>query len=165
MTARGDVLPGEFGEFGPYGGDAHETSAGSPYGSVHRCRLGRGRPSGTVLPLSIRNGSVIVTMPAEVDISNAEPTRQELLRLVRSRLGPDDRDGVLGVVLDWASAPFLTMAGVAVLEDFHRRTEAAGLPLRLVLGHGLPRKVLRIVGLDGAMPVHDTVEQALLPPR
>ncbi|MDG4862972.1 STAS domain-containing protein [Streptomyces sp. T-3] len=114
------------------------------------------------LQTSIRQGCLIVEMPPEVDIGNAEPLRQELRELCRTLLDPSSRDGVLSaVVVDWAAAPFLTMAGVAVLDDFRQQAGERGLPVRVVASHRWPRAVLRIVGLNGVLAIHDSVEQAL----
>ena len=113
------------------------------------------------LHTSVRHGCLIVEMPPEVDLGNAEPLRQELREMCRTLLSPATRDGVSAVVVDWAAAPFLTIAGVAVLDDFRQRVAQCGLPVRVVASRRSPRAVLQIVGLDGVLPVHDTVEQAL----
>ncbi|MFE6157665.1 STAS domain-containing protein [Streptomyces sp. NPDC056486] len=113
------------------------------------------------LHTSVRQGCLVVQMPPEVDIGNAEPLRWELRAVCRALLDRASRDGVSAVVVDWAAAPFLTMAGVAVLEDFRQRVDAGGVPLRLVASRRVVRAVLRIVGLNDVLAIHDTVEQAL----
>lgn len=113
------------------------------------------------LQTSVRQGCLIVEMPPEVDIDNAEPLRQELRGLCRTQLSPASRNGVSAVVVNWAAAPFLTMAGVAVLDDFRQQAGELGLPVRVVASKRWPRAVLRIVGLNGEMAIHDTVDQAL----
>ncbi|WP_406212520.1 STAS domain-containing protein [Streptomyces canus] len=91
-----------------------------------------------------------------MDISNAEPLRQELRELCRGPLDPGSRDGAASVVVDWTAAPFLTMAGVAVLDDFRRQAGERGVPVRVVASRRWPRAVLRIVAFDDVVPVHDT---------
>lgn len=113
------------------------------------------------LQTSVRRGCLIVEMPAEVDIGNAEPLRQELRDICRTLLSLVSRDGLSAVVVDWAAAPFLTMAGVAVLDDFRQQAAECGVAVRVVASRRWPRAVLRIVGLDGVLSVHDAVEQAL----
>ncbi|MGW5866660.1 STAS domain-containing protein [Streptomyces sp. NPDC055239] len=113
------------------------------------------------LHTSVRQGCLIVRMPPEVDIGNAEPLRWELREMCRTRLDRAARDAVSAVVVDWAAAPFLSMAGVAVLNDFRQRVDAHGVPLCLVASRRVVRAVLRIVGLNDVLPIHDTVEQAL----
>lgn len=113
------------------------------------------------LQTSVRQGCLIVEMPPEVDISNAESLRQELRGLCRTQLSPGSRDGASAVVVDWTCAPFLTMAGVAVLDDFRQQAGELGLPVRVVTSKRWPLAVLRIVGLNGVMAIHDTVDQAL----
>ncbi|WP_329394901.1 STAS domain-containing protein [Streptomyces melanogenes] len=117
------------------------------------------------LRISRRQDALIVVLPPEVDIGNAESVRADLHELCRTRLEPESRNGVSRVVVDWAGAPFLTMAGVAVLEDFRLRATAQGLAVHLVACGRWPRAVLRITGVDGAVTVHDTVDQALADQR
>ncbi|MGW8375500.1 STAS domain-containing protein [Streptomyces sp. ODS28] len=113
------------------------------------------------LRVAERGGRLIVTMPGELDIANAEAVRQELRSLCRERLGAAGPHRVSGVVVDWSAAPWLTCAGVAVLEDFREQLEAYGVPVGLVAGRCLPRKVLRLVGMDGMLPVYDSLAAAL----
>ncbi|MGW6054480.1 STAS domain-containing protein [Streptomyces sp. NPDC055189] len=113
------------------------------------------------LHTSVRQGCLVVEMPPEVDIGNAEPLRGELRETCRTLLDRSSRDRVSAVVVDWAAAPFLTMAGVAVLDDFRQRVDERGVPLRVVASRRTARAVLRIVGLNEMLTVHDTLEQAL----
>lgn len=113
------------------------------------------------LRTSARHGRLIVEMPREVDISNAEPLRQELRDVCRTLLAPASHDRPTAVVVDWSAAPFLTIAGVAVLDDFRRQAGTHGVPVRVVVSRRWPRAVLRMVGLKSLLAIHDTVEQAL----
>ncbi|MGW5733620.1 MULTISPECIES: STAS domain-containing protein [Streptomyces] len=113
------------------------------------------------LQTSVRQGCLVVKMPPEVSVGNAEELRRELRELCRTRLDRSSRDRVSAVVVDWADVPFLTLTGVAVLEDFRERAVERGVPIRLVASRRVPRAVLRIAGLDGVLAIHDTVEQAL----
>src|SRR3954471_11965454 len=101
------------------------------------------------LQIYVRQGCLIVEMPAEVDIFNAERLRAELRDLCRGRLAPQAKDRISSVVVDWSAAPFLTMAGTAVLEDFRRAVRETFTPFMVVIPKGLPRRVLHIVGWDG----------------
>ncbi|MEU3737117.1 hypothetical protein AB0E78_08615 [Streptomyces sp. NPDC032198] len=66
------------------------------------------------------------------------------------------------VVVDWADVPFLTLAGVAVLEDFREGRGRSNAGSRSAWWPRTEcRAVLRIVGLDDVLAIHDTVEQAL----
>jgi len=109
----------------------------------------------------LRQGCLVVQMPPEVDIGNAEPLQRALREMCRTLLDRASRDGVSAVVVDWAEAPFLTMAGVAVLDDFRQRVDESGVPLRLVASHRAARAVLHIVGRNDVLTIHGTVEQAL----
>ncbi|MFF1298323.1 MULTISPECIES: hypothetical protein [unclassified Streptomyces] len=50
--------------------------------------------------------------------------------MCRTRFSPSSPDGVAAVVVDWAAAPFLTMAGVAVLEDLRQQVGKQGIAVR-----------------------------------
>lgn len=113
------------------------------------------------LRISRKQDALVVVLPPEVDIGNAESVRADLHELCRTRLEPDSRNAVSKVVVDWAAATFLTMAGVAVLEDFRRRATDQGLAVHLVASGRWPHAVLRLTGVDGALTVHDTLDQAL----
>jgi sirohydrochlorin ferrochelatase len=63
----------------------------------------------------------------EVDIGNAELLRRDLRSLCRTHVSPSSPDGVAAVVVDWAAAPFLTLAGVAVLEDLRQQAGEQGI--------------------------------------
>ncbi|MER7176690.1 STAS domain-containing protein [Streptomyces mesophilus] len=113
------------------------------------------------LQMEQRGTALVLSMPAEVDISNAAQIAGELREVCRTRLTGDQGLSVRLVVVDWSTAGFLTMAGTAVLEDFHHRLNQLGVPARLVTDRSLPRKVLHLVGLAGRLPLFDTVQQAL----
>ncbi|MEU5896852.1 STAS domain-containing protein [Streptomyces venezuelae] len=117
------------------------------------------------LQIHVRQGCLIVEMPAEVDISNAERLRAELRDVCRGRLAPQSKGRISSVVVDWSAAPFLTMAGTAVLEGFRQAVRETSTPFMVVVPKGLPRKVLHIVGWDEQMPLLDSLDQALMQAR
>ncbi|MFG2500471.1 STAS domain-containing protein [Streptomyces sp. NPDC048441] len=84
------------------------------------------------LQISFRQGCLTVEMPPEVDIANAETVREQLREVCRSRLDHDSRGGVTMAVVDWTAATFLTMAGVAVLEEFRLATKERATPVELI---------------------------------
>lgn len=114
-----------------------------------------------MLQISGMQGALIVRVPVEVDISNAETVRAQLRDLCRTRLGPGSRADVVAVVVDLTEAPLLTMAAVAVLDEFRIAVQEAGAAVRLVVRGRSPRTVLRVLALDGLLPVFDSVDQAL----
>ncbi len=109
----------------------------------------------------LQGTALVVSMPAEVDISNAAQIAGELREVCRTRLTDEQGRPVRLVVVDWSAARFLTTAGLTVIEDFHGRLEQLGLTAHLVTDRWLPRKVLRLVGLVGRPPLFDSVPQAL----
>ncbi|MBC9712559.1 STAS domain-containing protein [Streptomyces sp. TRM66268-LWL] len=108
-----------------------------------------------------RGAALVVALPAEVDISNAAEIGGELRALCRSRLVDAQDRPVRLVVVDWSAAGFLTMAGTALLEDLHRHLEQLDVTTRVVTDRRLPRKILHLVGLDGRLPLFDSLQQAL----
>lgn len=113
------------------------------------------------LQTCVRQGCLVVKMPSEVSSENAESLRWELREMCRTRLERASRDGVSAVVVDWSEVPYLTLAGAALLDDLRQRVLESGVQLRIVATHGAPRAMLRIVGLNDVLAVHDSVGQAL----
>lgn len=86
---------------------------------------------------AVTQGCLVVELPPELDVSNAEYVRMQWAELCRARLGPAATQTAGTVVVDWSKAPFITMRGVAVLEGLRARDglrHGAGLP-------GAPRRV------------------------
>lgn len=101
-----------------------------------------------------RGEVVVARVAGELDISNAETTGGELERAVprASR----------GLVLDFSELTFLDSSGVSMLFALARRLGSHRQELRVVApaGHAVAR-VLEIVELGSAAPVHDTVDDAV----
>lgn len=84
----------------------------------------------------------VVTLPAEIDVTNAEKTRQAL-ESAASRDAPV-------LVIDMAQTTFCDSAGVAAIIAAHKQATAAGIQLRLV-APGVMR-ILTLVGVDQLLP-------------
>ncbi|MFJ8143366.1 STAS domain-containing protein [Streptomyces sp. NPDC096013] len=113
------------------------------------------------LQISNGQGYLIVQMPAEVDIANAETVRQQLRDLCRSQLDAGSRNSVTSVVVDWSASSILTMAGLTVLEDFRLAAAEARTPVKVVVSRRLPRKVLEMWGLNDVVPLYESVDHAV----
>jgi anti-anti-sigma factor len=100
------------------------------------------------------DGVPIVHVRADIDAANATRVRQELADCYQR-----DTDTV---VLDLTETTYLDSAGIDMLFRLSERLRQRRSRLVLVIADGSQLQRLgRIVGLDRAMAVHDTVEQAL----
>jgi anti-sigma B factor antagonist len=109
-------------------------------------------PAGVEL---IRNGTVIVArMPVEVEISQAPSLRGQLMQAV------ENRD--LGLVIDMTATEYLDSSGVNMLFELGELLEARQLRMAIVMPQGgLVERVVSIVDLGSAMPIHRDVESAV----
>lgn len=109
-------------------------------------------PAGVEL---IRNGTVIVArMPVEVEISQAPSLRGQLMQAV------ENRD--LGLVLDMTATEYLDSSGVNMLFELGELLGARQLRMAIVMPQGgLVERVVSIVDLGSAMPIHRDVESAV----
>lgn len=101
-----------------------------------------------------RGEVVVARVAGELDISNAELTGGDLERAVprASR----------GLVLDFSELAFLDSSGVSMLFSLARRLGSHRQELRVVAPTGQAvGRVLEIVELGRAAPVHDSVDDAL----
>jgi anti-sigma B factor antagonist len=107
-------------------------------------------------PVAWLHGAAVITLPTEIDISNADQVRDELLSLLNR--GP----GVL--IVDMAQSTFCDSAGVNALVRAHKRATASGAEMRLVVAAPGVQRVLAITGVDHLIPVYPSVAASLAPP-
>jgi anti-anti-sigma factor len=103
----------------------------------------------------IRDGRVIVArMPVEVEISQAPLLRGQLMQAV------ENRD--LGLVVDMTATQYLDSSGVNMLFEIGEGLAARQLQMAVVMPQGgLVERVVSIVNLGSAMPIHRDVESAV----
>lgn len=103
----------------------------------------------------IRNGQVIVArMPVEVEITQAPSLRGQLVQAV------ENRD--LGLVIDLTATEYLDSSGINMLFELGEGLAARQLRMAVVmLQGGLVERVVSIVDLGSAMPIHRDVESAV----
>jgi anti-anti-sigma factor len=89
---------------------------------------------------------VVVTLPSEIDLTNASEVQDALARALEN--------GTAVVIADAAETTFCDCAGVRELIRAHRRATAAGTELRVA--SPTSPEVRRILGLTGASQVLDT---------
>ena len=97
-----------------------------------------------------------MTLPAEVDISNAGLVRQDLLAVVAH--------GASLVIADMTATTFCDSAGVTALVRVVRQASAQGSGLRLATGAPAVIRVLALTGIDKLIEVYPSVAAALADP-
>jgi anti-anti-sigma factor len=106
------------------------------------------------MQLSLDEGLLLVRLSGEVDSSNAAE-----LRTAITEATPNDAHGL---VLDLASVDYLDSAGIHLLYRLRESLRARSLGLRVVVPPGsVVTDALRLAGVQGAVELDDTVEEAL----
>lgn len=97
--------------------------------------------------------TVVVTMPAEIDIANASRLASELDAAILQ--------GVKALVIDMTFTTFCDSQGVKVIVRTRRRAEAEGVDLRLVTASPQVLRILSVTALDTVVRVYRRLEDAL----
>jgi anti-sigma B factor antagonist len=98
---------------------------------------------------------VVVTLPAEIDIANADAVGEQLA----AALVP----GVRVVIADMTATAFCDSRGVRMLVLAQRQAVANDAELRLLLPNPRVMRVWRIMGLETVLPVYQSLDEALAP--
>ena len=98
-----------------------------------------------------------MTLPVEVDISNAGLVRQDLLAVVAQ--------GASLVIADMTATTFCDSAGVTALVRVARQATAQGSGLRLAAGAPAVIRMLALTGVDKLIEVYPSVAAALADPE
>ena len=93
----------------------------------------------------------VITMPTEIDATNAGQIRQALV----SALGHD----VAVLVVDMIATTFCDSAGVQAIIAARNEAATTGTHLRLAATDAL--RILTLVGVDQLIPIYPTLEAAL----
>ena len=99
---------------------------------------------------------VIVTLPAEIDMANADR--------VGEQLAAASAPGVQVIIADMTATTFCGSAGISTLLLACRRAAALGTDLRLLLPCPRVLSVMKILGVDAVLPIYHSLEQALAGP-
>jgi anti-sigma B factor antagonist len=103
------------------------------------------------------SGPVIVPMPAEIDLANADHVGAQLCLAASP--------GVTVIVADLTATQFCDSAGIRTLLYARDNVAAHRAQLRLaVASGGAVRHALQAVGLQHVLPIYPTVEAALAAP-
>ena len=93
----------------------------------------------------------VITMPAEIDITNAGQVREALLSAAS--------DGAVVLVVDMSRTTFCDSAGVQAVIAAYRHAAVTGTQLRLVATAVL--RIFTVIGADQLIPVYPTLDAAL----
>jgi anti-sigma B factor antagonist len=104
-------------------------------------------------PVQWHDRVAVATAPTEIDISNADKFRDDLLSVVK--------EGPAALVVDMSKTTFCDSAGVNGLVRVYQQGLAAGAPVRLVIIASAVKRVLVITGVDRLIGTFPTVEAAL----
>ena len=107
-------------------------------------------------PVAWLGEAAVITLPEEIDISNSEQVRDELLSLLNRA------PAVL--IVDMAETTFCDSAGVNALVRAHKRATASGAEIRLVVASLGVQRVLAITGVDRLIPVCPSLTASLPEP-
>jgi anti-sigma B factor antagonist len=102
----------------------------------------------------LRIGQVaVVTLPEEIDVTNADAVQGELLAVMDA--------GAALLIADMSKTNFCDSAGVSALVRVFRRASASGRSMRLVVGRPAVRRVLSITGVDRLVDTFPSVGASL----
>ncbi|MGH3186515.1 MAG: STAS domain-containing protein [Streptosporangiaceae bacterium] len=99
----------------------------------------------------------VVTLPAEIDVTNADEVRESLLGVVNQ--------GAVSLVADLSKTTFCDSTGVSALVRTFKRATASGGGMRLVVDSPAVQRVLGITGVDRLMPIFPSVAASLATPH
>ena len=99
----------------------------------------------------------VMTLPAEVDIANADQVRQDLLAYVA-------QDAAALVIADMSTTTFCDSAGITALVRAARKANATGTALRVAASAPAVTRVLAITGVDRVIEIYPSVAAAMADP-
>jgi anti-sigma B factor antagonist len=109
-------------------------------------------PDGS-FPVEIVKGMPVVAAPEEIDITNAEALRATLLNAVAN--GHDK------LVVDMTQTQFCDSSGLHTLIAAHKRAEAEGREVLLVIPSPTVLRVFALTGMDRVIPNVTSLPEAL----
>jgi anti-sigma B factor antagonist len=98
------------------------------------------------------DGSAVVTVSGEVDLSSVSQLRDRLYELV---------DSGEPVIVDLEQVTFIDSTGLGALVGAYRRAAAHGGSLHAVCVHPQARRLLWLTGVDRRVPLSATLDEAL----
>ena len=104
-------------------------------------------------PARWASGQAIMTLPGQVDVSNAGQIREQLLSLINR--------GAAALITDMTATLSCDYAGADALMRVYQRAVISGTHLRLVLTNPIVQRVLSVNGLDRLIPIYPSLDAAV----
>ena len=101
-------------------------------------------------------GTAVVTLPAEIDITNAHQVRDQLAAAITP--------GITTVIADLTPTTFCDTAGLQAMILAHRHATAAGAALRLAIPGPHLARLFTMTGLDRHLAIYSTLTVARAAP-
>jgi anti-sigma B factor antagonist len=98
----------------------------------------------------------VVTLPPEIDVTNAEVVREDLLSVMNQ--------GAVLLIADLSKTTFCDSAGVSALVRAFKRAVASESAMRLVVSTPAVQRVLSITGVDRLVEIFPSVAASLAGP-
>ena len=109
--------------------------------------------SGQHYPVLWIDRTAVVSLPVEIDITNADQVREDLLSVLNQ--------GAVLLVADLSRTTFCDSAGVSALARGFRRAEASQSDMRLVVTTVAVQRVLGLTGIDRLLDIYPSVAASL----
>jgi anti-sigma B factor antagonist len=106
--------------------------------------------------VAVIDGVPVVAAPEEIDITNAETLRSALLKAAATGHGR--------LVVDMTRTRFCDSSGLHTLIAAHKRAEAEGREVLLVIPSTPVLRVFALTGIDHVIPNFTTLTEALAQP-
>ena len=104
-------------------------------------------------PVDMLEGVPVVTAPEEIDIMNAQALRSALVKAAANGSGT--------LVVDMTQTQFCDSSGLHALIAAHRRAEAEGREVLLVIPGTAILRVFALTGMDRVIPSFTSLAEAL----
>ena len=98
---------------------------------------------------------MVVTLPAEIDITNADAIGAALSFAIARSAGI--------VIADMTGTRFCNSSGISMLVQAHRQAAANQAELRLVVLCAAVLRALKLVRMDFLLPIYPSLDAALAP--
>jgi anti-sigma B factor antagonist len=98
-------------------------------------------------------GWTVVAVHGEIDVATSPTLRERLIDLVSN--------GATRMVLDLEAVDFVDSTGLGTIVSVLKRARTHGGDLRLVCTEARIRRLFEITGLEKAVPLHASLEDAL----
>jgi anti-sigma B factor antagonist len=95
----------------------------------------------------------VVTLPAEIDVTNADAVQDSLLSVMNQ--------GAALLIADMSTTEFCDSAGVSALVRVFRRTSTGPGAMRLVVSTPAVQRVLSITGVERLVDIYPSVAASL----